>query len=77
MLFGGRVSKTDPIIEVCGALDEAVAALGLGRSLLDDEDLERLVLELQRGLFAAGAEVAANPRARARLVGGSRRSPRR
>ncbi len=70
LLFGGRVSKADPVIEVCGALDEAVAALGLGRSLLDDEELERLVLELQRGLFAAAAEVAANPRARVRLVGG-------
>lgn len=28
LLFGGRVSKADPVIQVCGALDEAVAALG-------------------------------------------------
>ncbi|MGH2884670.1 MAG: ATP:cob(I)alamin adenosyltransferase, partial [Solirubrobacteraceae bacterium] len=46
LLFGGRVSKADPVIEVCGALDEAVAALGLGRSLLGDEQLGRIVLEL-------------------------------
>lgn len=70
LLFGGRVSKADPVIEVCGALDEAVAALGFSRSLLGDEQLERIVLELQRGLFAAAAEVAANPRARDRLVPG-------
>lgn len=70
LLFGGRVSKADPVIEVCGALDEAVAALGLARSLLDDEQLGRIVLDLQRGLFAAAAEVAANPRARERLVPG-------
>jgi cob(I)alamin adenosyltransferase len=70
LLFGGRVSKADPVIEVCGALDEAVAALGLGRSLLDDEQLARVVLDLQRGLFAAAAEVAANPRARGCLVPG-------
>nr|MDQ2897894.1 ATP:cob(I)alamin adenosyltransferase [Actinomycetota bacterium] len=30
LLFGGRVSKADPVIEACGSLDEAVAALGLG-----------------------------------------------
>lgn len=70
LLFGGRVSKADPVIEVCGALDEAVAALGLGRSLLADERLEATVLDLQRGLFAVAAEVAANPRARDRLVPG-------
>jgi len=65
LLFGGRVSKADPVVEVCGTLDEAVAALGLGRSLLRGErDLEPVVLDLQRGLFAAAAEVAANPRAR-------------
>ncbi len=36
LLFGGRVSKTDPVIEAVGALDEAVAALGLARALLAD-----------------------------------------
>ncbi len=70
LLFGGRVSKADPVVEACGALDEAVAALGLGRSLLEDRELEPVVLELQRGIFAAAAEIAANPRARERLVPG-------
>ena len=69
-LFGGRVSKADPVIEACGTLDEAVAALGLGRATLEDERLQQIVLELQRGLFAAGAEIAANPRAREWLVPG-------
>jgi cob(I)alamin adenosyltransferase len=67
-LFGGRVSKADPVIEACGTLDEAVAALGLARATLEDERLQQIVLELQRGLFAAAAEIAANPRARERLV---------
>lgn len=69
-LFGGRVSKADPVIEICGALDEAVAALGLGRAALEDLGLRAVVLDLQRGLFAAAAEIAANPRARDRLVPG-------
>ena len=70
LLFGGRVSKADPVVEVCGTLDEAVAAFGLARAALVDDDLRAVVLELQRGLFAAGAEIAANPRARDRLVAG-------
>ncbi len=70
LLFGGRVSKADPVIEACGALDEAVAALGLGRATVQDPRLRAVVLDLQRGLFAVAAEVAANPRAHARLVPG-------
>jgi len=70
LLFGGRVSKADPVVETCGALDEAVAAFGLARACLEDHELEAIVLELQRGLFAAAAEIAANPRARNRLKPG-------
>ena len=70
LLFGGRVSKADPVIEACGTLDEAVAALGLGRRNLEDAGLQEIVLALQRGLFAAAAEIAANPRARDRLIPG-------
>lgn len=55
---------------VCGTLDEAVAALGLARASLQDDGLQTIVLDLQRGLFVAAAEVAANPRARNRLVAG-------
>jgi cob(I)alamin adenosyltransferase len=70
LLFGGRVSKADPVIEACGALDEAVAALGLGRATLEDPGLRGVVLDLQRGLFVVAAEIAANPRAHDRLVPG-------
>jgi cob(I)alamin adenosyltransferase len=70
LLFGGRVSKADPAVEVCGTLDEAVAALGLARASLQDDGLQTIVLDLQRDLFVAAAEVAANPRARNRLVAG-------
>jgi len=70
LLFGGRVSKADAVIEACGTLDEAVAALGLARATLADQDLRAIVLELQRGLFVAAAQIAANPRARDRLVAG-------
>ena len=70
LLFGGRVPKADPAVEVCGTLDEAVAALGLARASLQDDGLQTIVLDLQRDLFVAAAEVAANPRARNRLIAG-------
>jgi len=47
LLFGGRVSKADPAVEVCGTLDEAVAALGLARASLQDDVLQTIVLGLQ------------------------------
>lgn len=66
-LFGGRVSKADPLVDVYGTLDEAVAALGLARAAIADAELSGMILGLQRGLFVAGADLAANPRSRDRL----------
>jgi cob(I)alamin adenosyltransferase len=71
LLFGGRVSKADPVVEVCGAVDEAVAALGMARASLEDQGLQAIVLDPQRGLFVGAAETAANPRARDTLVPGT------
>lgn len=70
LLFGGRVSKGDPLIGICGTLDEAVAALGLARAASTDQQLRAAILDCQRGLFVAAADLAANPRARERLTPG-------
>jgi cob(I)alamin adenosyltransferase len=79
LLFGGdRVQKDDLRTEAYGTLDEAVAALGLARAELDLRrrldvlppalaEIESLVLRIQRELFVAGAELAANPAAWDRL----------
>jgi cob(I)alamin adenosyltransferase len=78
LLFGGeRVTKDDLRTEAYGAVDEAVAALGLARaelSAMAAEDplsprlarLAELVLRIQRELFVVGAELATNPDARDR-----------
>ncbi len=58
LLFGGRVSKSDPRTETYGILDEAVSALGLGRALAEKERVKEIVLELQKELFVVGAELA-------------------
>jgi cob(I)alamin adenosyltransferase len=76
LLFGGeRVGKDDLRTEAYGAVDEAVAALGLARAELSvaaragelSPDMARLderVLRIQRELFVVGAELATNPEAR-------------
>ena len=66
-LFGGRVSKADPATEVSGAVDEAVAALGLARALSDDPGLKEGILEIQRHLFVVGADIATIPSERSKL----------
>ena len=93
LLFGGeRVSKDDPRTEAYGAIDEAVAALGLARAELAEEAragtltgsvavLPDLILRLQRELFVAGGRAGDGAgRARApaaRRNAGDRRNGRR
>lgn len=58
-LFGTpRVSKTDLRIEALGDLDETQAALGVARAMTPRSALGRELLDLQRGLYVAMAEVA-------------------
>jgi cob(I)alamin adenosyltransferase len=78
LLFGGdRVNKDDLRTEAYGAVDEAVAALGLARAELSAMEqsgaltpslgrLNEMVLRIQRELFVVGAELATNPEARAK-----------
>lgn len=68
LLFGGRTSKADPLIDALGSLDETVAALGLARASAADPKLRAGILRVQRDLFVAAADLAANVHARDRLV---------
>jgi cob(I)alamin adenosyltransferase len=70
LLYGGRVPKDDPATEAYGTTDEAVAVLGLARSLCHDETLAADLLTLQRELFVVGADLATNPRERKKLQEG-------
>ena len=85
LLFGGaRVYKDDLRTEAFGAVDEAVAALGLARAELAAMDAARtrtpaftgladLVLRIQRELFVVGAELATAPEATGRQRDGETR----
>ena len=58
LLYGGRVSKTDPRCEAYGTTDEAVSALGLARALSQEPRVKEILLQVQRELFTVGAELA-------------------
>jgi cob(I)alamin adenosyltransferase len=90
LLFGGeRVYKDDLRTEAFGAVDEAVAALGLARAELAHAEpahagsaaartpafagLADLVLRIQRELFVVGAELATAPEAKDRQRDGETR----
>ena len=68
LLYGGRVSKSDYRIETCGIGDETVAALGMARSLCDDEWISAQLQEIQRLLFILNAELATDPMERPKLA---------
>lgn len=77
LLYGGRVPKDDLAVEAFGTIDEGVASLGVARAELEATPLigplsalPELLLRLQRGLFVAGAELAANTEAVDRLRDG-------
>ena len=58
LLGGGRVGKDAPRVAVLGALDEATAAMGLGRALAASTRTKDLLVEVQRDLYRAMAGVA-------------------
>jgi cob(I)alamin adenosyltransferase len=70
LLYGGRISKAHLRTEAYGTTDEAVAALGLARSLGAHSELADALLRLQRELFVVGADLATAPDERAKLTPG-------
>ncbi len=69
LLHGGRVPKSAAAPRAYGAVDEAVAALGLARAEADG-DVAAVVLRIQRELFVVAAELATSPSKRHKLTPG-------
>lgn len=70
LLYGGRVGKDDSRTDVYGTLDEAVAALGVGRAGGLSARVEEVVIRIQRAMFVAGAQLATAPEHQDRLQEG-------
>ena len=71
--YGGRVPKSDARTDAYGTLDEAASVLGVARALslaAEQDELAADILNLQNGLFVAGAELATAPEAAGRLEDG-------
>lgn len=60
LLGEGRVEKYDTRMETLGTLDELSAVLGLARSLVNSDDLNKRIIALQKKLYELMAEVAAS-----------------
>ncbi len=58
---GSRVAKTDPRIEMLGALDEANCFIGLARPSVIDSELDDVLEFVQQRLFNCGAAVSPTP----------------
>jgi len=58
LLFGRMAHKTDLRMEVCGAIDELNASLGVARAYVTAPNLKQEILSVQHVLFVIGAEVA-------------------
>jgi ATP:cob(I)alamin adenosyltransferase len=68
LLLGPRVPKSDPHCEAYGTVDEAGAAIGLARSLSRKQDVQDMLLSVQKDLFVLSGELAAPPEAHDRLA---------
>lgn len=57
-LVGARVKKNDPRVEAYGLIDEAIAAIGIITSLINNETINEELVQAQRMLFAICSELA-------------------
>ena len=57
LLYGGRVAKSNRRVEANGIGDETVSALGLARAHCDSDFIQDSLLEIQRLMFLANAEI--------------------
>jgi len=58
LLYGIRVSKSDPRCEANGAIDEATSALGLARALSQKKRVQDILLMMQEDLIVLASELA-------------------
>jgi cob(I)alamin adenosyltransferase len=68
LMYGRRLSKSDPRVEAYGCVDELSAALGLARSIAIDDFLSNQILAAQRDLIVVMGELATAPSDRERYA---------
>jgi cob(I)alamin adenosyltransferase len=68
LMYGRRLSKTDPRVEAYGCVDELSAALGVGRSIAIDKFVSDQILAAQKDLIVVMGELATAPADRERFL---------
>ncbi len=67
LLGAGRVPKHHPQPEAFGAVDEAGSMIGFARALIDDQEINDILVQVQRHCYGLMAELAATPDAQAKF----------
>lgn len=67
LLGAGRVPKHHSQPEAFGAVDEAGSMIGFARALIDDNEINDLLVQVQRHCYGLMAELAATPDAQAKF----------
>jgi cob(I)alamin adenosyltransferase len=68
LMYGHRVSKSDPRVDAYGCIDELTAALGLARSVSTDKFISGEILAVQKDLIVLMGELATAQNDRKRYV---------
>jgi cob(I)alamin adenosyltransferase len=68
LMYGRRVSKSDPRVDAYGCVDEVMAALGLARAMCDRAFVAEQILAVQKDLIVVMGELATAPEDRQRYV---------
>ena len=71
LYFGGRVAKNSARPSAYGDVDETQAALGLARAHSDDDEMDHLLIAIQRDLWVVMADLATGPDNRHKLDDGT------
>jgi cob(I)alamin adenosyltransferase len=61
LMYGRRLSKTDPRVDAYGSVDELSAALGVSRSIALDKFVSDQILAVQKDLIVVMGELATVP----------------
>jgi cob(I)alamin adenosyltransferase len=68
LMYGHRVSKSDPRVDAYGCIDELTAALGLARSIATDKFISDEISSAQKDLIVVMGELATAPSDRERYA---------
>jgi cob(I)alamin adenosyltransferase len=68
LMYGRRLSKSDPRVDAYGCLDELTAALGLARSVATDKFVLEQIFSAQKDLVVIMGELATAPADRERYL---------